>query len=455
MEDKIFSLYEINNLIAGVISDNLSNNYWIVSEIARISENSSGHCYLELVEKDAVSDTVLAQAKAMVWSRNYKMLKTYFETATGRRLERGMKILFKASVQFHPLYGLSFHIVDIDPGYTIGDLALKKMQVVKKLKEEGVFELNKIIQMPLVVQRIAVISSEGAAGYSDFMAHLAENPYGYRFEVTLFQTLMQGEKAEASIIAALDAIFDNIEKYDAVTIIRGGGGQVDLSCFDSYLLASHIAQFPIPVLSGIGHERDDSVVDMVAHTRLKTPTAVAAFVIDRANMFEVHVDECLQMVVDYCSEVTISERERLRSVTQVLPLIAKDIINYQKQKVRNEMLQVFNFSAQKISLQKTMLANLQHSVTAEAHKQLFVTGNQLEGMMMKGKRASTDVLSRSEAVLDKYLQVAQWANPENVLKRGFSITRIHGKIVNSEKELCSDDVVETTLAQGKFRSKVL
>jgi exodeoxyribonuclease VII large subunit len=284
---------------------------------------------------------------------------------------------------------------------------------------------------------------------------LAENPYGYRFEVSLFQTLMQGEKAETSIIAALDAIFEKIEKYDAVAIIRGGGGQVDLSCFDSYLLASHIAQFPIPVLSGIGHERDDSVVDMVAHTRLKTPTAVAAFVIDRANMFEEHVTECLQTVVDYCSEVSIGERERLRSITQALPLIAKDIISYQKQKVRNEMLQVFNLSAQKISLQKTKLTNLHHTLTAEAHKQLFVAGNQLEGLMMNGKRVSTDILSKSEDLLERYLQVVQWVNPENVLKRGYSITRIQGKIVNSEKELGRDDVVETTLAQGKFRSKVL
>ncbi len=455
MENKIFSLYEINSLIAGVISDNLSNNYWIVSEIARISENSSGHCYLELVEKDAVSDTVLAQAKAMVWSRNYKMLKAYFETATGRRLERGMKILFKASVQFHPLYGLSFHIVDIDPGYTIGDLALKKMQVVKKLKEDGVFELNKIVQMPLVVQRIAVVSSEGAAGYSDFMAHLAENPHGYRFEVTLFQALMQGEKAEASIIAALDAIFAKIEKYDVVAIIRGGGGQVDLSCFDSYLLASHIAQFPIPVLSGIGHERDDSVVDMVAHTRLKTPTAVAAYVIDRTNMFELHLDECLQMVVDYCSEVTIAERERLRNITQLLPVIAKEILNNQQQKVRNEMLQVFNLSAQKLAKQKTKWANLLHSVTTDVHKQLFVAGTRLEGLMVQGERASSDVFGRNKVLLDRYLQVSQLADPENVLRRGYSITRLRGKIVNSEKELCRDDVVETILAQGKFKSKVL
>ncbi|MDR1681426.1 MAG: exodeoxyribonuclease VII large subunit [Prevotellaceae bacterium] len=270
-------LSEIQHRIKQALEGALAGSYWITAEINELKTNAAGHCYIELIEKDADTNALTAKAGAVIWAYSFRLLKPYFETSTGRALAAGMRVLVKAAVQYHPLYGLSLLISDIDPAYTVGELEMQRRKTIARLKADGVFMMNRETPLPLLPQRIAVISSEQAAGYQDFMNHLHENEYAFRTQ--LFPSLVQGTAAVQSIIESLALINAQREAFDVVVIIRGGGSAADLACFDEYELAAHVAQFPLPVLTGIGHEKDESVVDLVAHTTLKTPTAVADFLI--------------------------------------------------------------------------------------------------------------------------------------------------------------------------------
>ncbi|MDR2358685.1 MAG: exodeoxyribonuclease VII large subunit [Prevotellaceae bacterium] len=273
------TLSEVQQRIKQTLEETLVESYWITAEINELKTNASGHCYLELVEKDA--DTLKARASATIWMNSYRLLKPFFETSTGCPLSAGMRVLVKAAVQYHPVYGLSLSITDLDPTYTIGELEMQRRKTIALLQADGVFDMNRELPFPLLPQRLAVISSEQAAGYQDFMKHLHCNEYGYAFHTQLFPSLMQGASAVQSMIECLALVNKQCKAFDAVVIIRGGGSATDLSCFDDYELALHVAQFPLPVLTGIGHDKDESIVDLVAYRSLKTPTAVAGFLIER------------------------------------------------------------------------------------------------------------------------------------------------------------------------------
>ena len=277
----VLSLTELNRNIKQALRDALPETYWVRAETSEVRVNSySGHCYLEFVEKDERTGQVAARARGTIWAQQYAVIRPYFEEETGRPFTSGLKVLVRVAVDFHELYGLSLTVHDIDPSFTVGDLVRRRKEIIRQLQADGVFDLNRALSLPARPQRIAVISSATAAGYEDFTDQLLGNEYGFPFYVRLYPALMQGERTEASIIAALDRIYAVREAFDVVVIIRGGGSTADLSSFDSYALAANCAQFPLPIITGIGHERDDTVVDLVAHTRLKTPTAVAAFLID-------------------------------------------------------------------------------------------------------------------------------------------------------------------------------
>ena len=280
MGDKI-SLYELNRCIAEVINTTFDDHYWVVAEISEIRTASNGHCYLELIEKSPRSNAIVARARATIWSNRWMLCRETFESVTGQRLAAGMKILVCVVVQMHEAYGFSLNIVDIDPSFTLGELALRRQEIIKRLNDEGIIDMNKEIDIPLLPQRIAIVSAQNAAGYGDFCHQLSNNDYGVCFYTHLFPAAMQGAATEKSIIAALDRIYRHQDLFDLVVIIRGGGGTADLNCFDSYDLAVNVANFPLPVIVGIGHERDNTILDMVAHTSVKTPTAAAAFLIDR------------------------------------------------------------------------------------------------------------------------------------------------------------------------------
>lgn len=279
-EHTSLSLVELNMLVRRSVRACLPDEYWVQAELSDVRSNYSGHCYLEFVQKDSKSNALVAKARGIIWNNVYSRLKPFFERETGQLFVSGIKVLVKVTVDFHELYGYSLTVVDIDPTYTLGDMARRRKEIISRLESEGILTLNKELELPVLAQRIAVISSATAAGYGDFCNQLEHNPYGFVFYPHLFQAVMQGDKVELSIIAALEKIYQTQEKWDVVVIIRGGGATSDLSGFDTYNLAAHCAQFPLPVLTGIGHERDDTVLDVVSHTRVKTPTAAAEFLIN-------------------------------------------------------------------------------------------------------------------------------------------------------------------------------
>jgi exodeoxyribonuclease VII large subunit len=416
--------------------------------------NYSGHCYLDLIEKEERSDKVLARARATIWASTYRMLRPYFETSTGYELTSGIKILVLARVEFHPVYGLSLNILDIDPSYTLGDVERKKREIIQRLEKEGVLEMNKEIPLPIVPQHIAVVSSLTAAGYEDFMEQLKGNPYGYRFYTRLFPAVMQGEQAEQSIIGALERIFEYESLFDAVVIIRGGGSKSDLACFDGYELAYHVSQFPLPIITGIGHEQDDTITDLVAHKRLKTPTAVADFFIDKLASFEASLEELQTDLVSATLHILNDQKLRLQIYQQkyvsgavamihtrqeyLLKLTGDTRFRVQQQLRSHDQL-IMRFMEKLRSAVKyiTQRRSLESNHTKKRFRQLIF--NKLEG---EGKR------------LEEYHRLAAYAEPLQILRMGFSISRQDGKALKDVRDTKRGSIVETELFIGRFKSKV-
>ena len=279
MQNDRLTLRQLNLMVQDAIEMQLPDEYWVEAEISECRERS-GHCYMELIEKDEQTNTPVARASAKCWRQTWQMVSPYFERTTGQPLRAGLKVLFRVYAQFHEAYGFSWIVTDIDPTYTLGDMARKRQEIIRQLKEEGIFDLQRELHIPLFAKRIAVISAAGAAGYGDFCRQLEENDYGFRFETTLFPAIMQGEQVEVSVIHALNNIYERTSEFDVICILRGGGATADLSGFDTLALAENVAQFPLPIITGIGHDRDESILDMVSNTRVKTPTAAAALLID-------------------------------------------------------------------------------------------------------------------------------------------------------------------------------
>jgi exodeoxyribonuclease VII large subunit len=309
MNDKL-SLTELQLIIRDSLYIAHPGLYWVTAEISDIRENFTGHCYLELVEKLPDDVNLRSKVRAVIWSNRYRFIKRLFEDATGESLKSGLKVLVHIKIEYHEVYGLSLVINDIDPAFTLGEMAVKRQQIIRKLEKDGVFFMNKELLFPILPKRIAVISSKNAAGFTDFLKHLGSNSFGYKFHVALFEAAMQGTETESGIISALNRISENIEHFDLVVIVRGGGSQSDLSWFDNYNIAYHVTQFPLPVVTGIGHEKDMSVTDMVANRSEKTPTAVADFLI--ATM--AGTEENLLNIYNAISALSLSMIEEVRTV---------------------------------------------------------------------------------------------------------------------------------------------
>ena len=408
MEAQALSLYELNGLIKRSIRSCMPDTYWVQAELSDVRSNYSGHCYLEFVQKDVTGNNLIAKARGTIWSNIYKMLKPYFEQETGQAFASGIKVLVQVAVEFHELYGYSLTVLDIDPTYTVGDMARKRREILRQLEEEGVIDLNKELDMPMLPQRIAVISSATAAGYGDFCNQLQNNSRGYDFHTELFPAIMQGERVEETILAALDAINARIEEFDAVVIIRGGGATSDLSGFDTYLLAASCAQFPLPIITGIGHERDDTVIDSVAHTRVKTPTAAAEFLIAKLDKCADVLDEMSSRLMQGVRNRLLWEHRRMESLTQRIPTSAY----------------------KRISEAKYALLSARRDILL----------------------ASQSFLSMKKHRLELLQQKLNDALPEKQLARGYSITLKDGKAVKNASLLEEGDVLVTVLHQGKVES---
>ena len=411
MEAQALSLYELNGLIKRSIRSCMPDTYWVQAELSDVRSNYSGHCYLEFVQKDVAGNNLIAKARGTIWSNIYKMLKPYFEQETGQAFASGIKVLVQVAVEFHELYGYSLTVLDIDPTYTVGDMARKRREILRQLEEEGVIDLNKELDMPMLPQRIAVISSATAAGYGDFCNQLQNNPRGYDFHTELFPAIMQGERVEETILTALDAINARIEEFDAVVIIRGGGATSDLSGFDTYLLAASCAQFPLPIITGIGHERDDTVIDSVAHTRVKTPTAAAEFLIAKLDKCADVLDEMSSRLMQGVRNRLLWEHRRMESLTQRIPTSAY----------------------KRISEAKYALLSARRDI----------------------QLASQSFLSMKKHRLELLQQKLNDALPEKQLARGYSITLKDGKAVKNASLLEEGDVLVTVLHQGKVESVVV
>lgn len=426
----VFTLSELNTAIKATLELAFPESVWVVAEISEIRCNSKGHCYLELVERE--EEETIAQIRANIWAYTFRNLASKFEKATGETFKQGMKVLLQVNVTFHEIYGLSLNVKDIDPTYSLGEMARKKREVIERLTKEGLINLNKQIPLPLVPQRIAVISSATAAGYGDFIDHIDDNPYGYKIFYKLYQSLMQGQEAEASIIAALKQIREKMTLYDAVAIIRGGGSQIDLSCFDTYSLAIEVAKFPLPVITGIGHERDDTVVDMVAHTKLKTPTAVAEFLISGMSSFEERLLDAQSTLVNRAKELLREENHRLQYLMQQFRHIVKDRFNGEIKRI------------------ETALHRLIHGTTQIIdgnNNKLKLDVNRLVGGLKI-------VFQEHKSKIKNFEQAIRLLDPINVLQRGYSITYLREKAIKDSSELQTGDIIRTKVYKGSVNSKV-
>ena len=430
-DKQALSLVELNQRIRMTLEQAFPDTYWVRAEMSDVRENgASGHCYLEFIEKDPRSGQLLAKVRGAIWAKTFRLLKPYFEMETGQRFVSGLKVLVRVTVDFHELYGLSLTVVDIDPAYTLGDMARKRLEIIRQLQEEGVFELNKELPLPLLPRRIALISSPTAAGYEDFMNQLTHNRAGYPFYVKLFPALMQGERTEESVIAALDRIYAHQELFDVVALLRGGGATSDLNSFDSYLLAANCAQFPLPILTGIGHERDDTVVDLVAHTRLKTPTAVAEFLIARMDQAAQTVEELQQIMTQSASVRLLQEKQRLQSYATRFPALV----------------------GQRMERNRTLLHQLGAKLPTMAqgfveHKRAMV-----DRLVMQLRNATTTHLAEKQRFLQLQEQFVRMASPDYILRRGYSLTLREGKIIKRAEELQAGEELTTRFMDGEVKS---
>lgn len=407
INDERLTLFELNRLVREVLECEMPNEYWVEAELSECRE-SRGHCYMELIQKEEHSATPIAKASAKCWASKWMLIRPYFERITGQQLHAGMKVLLKVYPQFHEAFGFSWIITDIDPTYTLGDMARKRQEIIRQLKEEGVFDLQKELELPLFCQHIAIISSKSAAGYGDFCNQLDNNPYGFQFKTRLFPAIMQGEEVEQSIIQALNQINDLQDDFDCIVIIRGGGATSDMSGFDTLLLAENVANFPLPIITGIGHERDETILDMVSHTSVKTPTAVAALlienlksVLDAINDAQVHLTSCVQQKLSTLSN-------QLTTIQETIPRLFSIV------KTRQEArLEAFEAKFPML---------IERRLTAEKHK--------------------IQLIEEKTKALD----------PRLLLRRGYSITLFKGKAVRNPQSLKAGDEIETHLEKGTIKS---
>ena len=405
--DRHITLFELNRLVREAIEDALPMEYWVEAELSECRE-SRGHCYMELIQKDEQTATPIAKASAKCWANKWLTIRPYFERTTGQQLHAGMKVLLQVYPQFHEAYGFSWIVTDIDPTYTLGDMARKRQEIIQKLKAEGVFYLQKELQLPVFCQRIAVISSQTAAGYGDFCNQLADNPYGFKFETQLFPAIMQGEGVEQSIISALEQIYDM--PFDCVVIIRGGGATSDMSGFDTLALAENVANFPTPIITGIGHERDESILDMISHTRVKTPTAAAALLIDHLKGVLETIEGAQSMITHYVQQKLSIANSQLSIISEAIPRLFSIVKTRQEAKID--------------ALYTRLPMLIERRFTSESHRL----------QLMDEKLKALD--------------------PTLLLARGYSITMHNGRAVKDASQLPPGAEIETRLAKGTIHSVI-
>ncbi len=448
------TLYELNNRIKQVLKQEFKESVWITAEITEIQLNHSGHCYLQLADKREADESIVATARGTIWAFTFRTLRPYFETMTGRSLSKGMKVMLNVEVVYHELYGYSLNVRDIDPTYTVGDLERKRREILGQLEEEGIINMNRELEFPLLPKTIAVISSPTAAGFGDFMNQLERNPYGFRFHVKLFPAIMQGDKATESVIAALDRIYAYENLFDVVVIIRGGGSQTDLGCFDSYDMAANVAQFPLPVIAGIGHERDETIVDRVAHLRVKTPTAAAAYLIE---LFQEQESGLVALRHDFMTGIQdVLSQERNRQLLVVSEFKRSVQIVLSGNVTRMKLLFRHVEHASEIYIRNRLYYFEQLKNRLNSKIALLSEKQKSRIQLVSGvvRQRIQHILTAYGRRLDLAENTVKLADPGKVLARGYSITRLNGKAIKNAVVLKLGDCLETELAEGIVKSEV-
>jgi len=427
------TLFELNQLVRKVIECEMPNEYWVEAELSECRE-SRGHCYMELIQKDESNNTPIAKASAKCWMSKWSIIRPYFERTSGQQLHSGMKVLLKVYPNFHEAFGFSWIVTDIDPNYTLGEMARKRQEIIGQLKKAGIFDLQKELQLPHFCQHIAVISSETAAGYGDFCHQLNDNPYGFKFTTQLFPAVMQGEEVEQSIITALEHIFtfltDQQHSFDCVVIIRGGGATSDMSGFDTLALAENVANFPIPIITGIGHDRDECILDMVSHTRVKTPTAAAALLISNLKTVWDKLNDAQERITTMAQRKIAELRLELTHLQTTIPRIFPVI------KARQE----------------TLLESLSHRVSTYVIQRVLTQKSQLKTIEERFPMVIERRLSQEHHLLEMTQEKIKSLDPSLLLHRGYSITLKDGKVIKNSKSLKPGDKIETRLSEGTIKS---
>ena len=431
MNQRVLSLLELQKLVSALVQHPQTQRVWVTAEILDVSLRG-GHCYMELLQKDERGVQV-AKARGVIWANSFPRIDAEFHTATGQRFTSGLQVMLCVSASMHPVYGYSLVISAVNPEYTMGDLMRRRREILQRLKAEGVLEMNRQLQWPSVPQRVAVISATGAAGYGDFINQLYSNPLRLRFSTKLYPAIMQGASAPKSIIAALEAVAAEKDLWDGVVIIRGGGATSDLQAFEDYELAANVAQFPLPVAIGIGHERDVTVLDWVANLRLKTPTAVAEWLIGTAENTLNLINNLATKILQSASDNLSGHKEQLAQAQSVLPVAAKNALERASRRLEQAAGMLHGVSGRRLQPQITRLEML-----------LKALGD-----------ASANRLGREHQRLDSTARLIDALSPQATLSRGYSITRVNGKAITNASEVSAGSTIETVLASGTLTSNII
>ncbi|MGN1246053.1 MAG: exodeoxyribonuclease VII large subunit [Muribaculaceae bacterium] len=425
------TLREFNNRIKRLLNNPAVCNCWIRADLSDVNVRG-GHCYLELLEKDERTGATVAKMRGIIWANRFAYLRQKFLQVTGQEMRSGMKVMLEVSVNYHEQYGISLIITDIDPSYTLGDMERLRREILARLKAEGIIDMNKQLEFPAVPQRIAVVSAAGAAGYGDFMNQLHHNAYGLQFYTCLFPAVMQGKETVPSVTAALDRINRHIDLFDCVVIIRGGGSTSDLNSFDDYTLAAYVAQFPLPVVVGIGHERDITILDYVACRRVKTPTAAAELLIGCGVEALARIDELREAIVSTAREYISEAQHQVQYFTSTIPLIAGNIVE------RN----------------RARLQHIMQIVPLTAQNRIAQGSERLNFFVKQMQQASAQAVMREKMRLTAIYEKVQILSPQNTLRRGYSLTTVNGHTVTDATQLAAGDTITTHLAKGTVTSTI-
>lgn len=451
-ENQEYTLSHLMDELNLVIRSSFDHSYWVIAELANVSTSPRGHMYMELVEKSGAQ--IIAKARANLWSSKRRQIVTAFEDITKQTLKNGMKIMLQVTIEFHSVYGISFQVHDIDPAYSLGELERQRQETIKRLEIEGLLDFNRQYILAPVIQKIAIISSETAAGYQDFINQLGNNKQNYSFKIKLFPAVMQGEQAVASIIKAADLVEETNENYDALVIIRGGGSNLDLACFDDYELNARLAQSYFPVLSGIGHERDQSVTDMIAHTRLKTPTAVAEFIIQHNTEFEQNIEGLFNEIIDFTKNTIDEHKFTIERSSRLIAEKSRETIHTNHLFLREQKASL-NYTFRSIKDRNTFqLQGILNQLKSSLNEYTRNKTHQITNI--NEKLLSTPILINKQKDKLHFLQnTIKLSNPELILKRGFSITRKNGKAITDVSKLKEGEILETQLFNGKVESEII